>query len=111
MTAPLVTADDVRDHAVQLMVALGGTHLAVASTLGRKGIKGTLARCRSCPIAVYLGLELAGVVEVVVEPSVIVLVLVTGEVVRVRPPGPVRDFIIFFDNLEHPRLIADGGAR
>lgn len=80
------------------LATLGASAEAVARTLKKKGIKGTLEAVNSCPVAEFLKREYRGE-----EIAVALDIEVNG--VTIRAPKAISDFIDKFDDEQYPELV------
>lgn len=91
-----------------LLDELGASADEVAAVLLYRGIRGKIQNAESCPIANFLGCK--GLQEVDVHSSALGylegICTWAGDdgALAPLPPG-VRDFIVEFDNGEHPELV------
>lgn len=98
---PTTTPADIKRQLQDLITGLDdlGTADAIADELRALGVKGSHRSCNTCPIAVYLAVKLpAGNVDVT-RGQITYRPIGGGAKVRASVrPGPLRDFIDYFDS-------------
>jgi hypothetical protein len=116
----------LRQHTLELLVALGKNANEVGWTLEQAGVRGLQGQVSDCPISRYLAAVIGGETQVgSVRVTALSVEIRSGRwarVVRIASPEPVKAFVLAFDagvfsgliskaRDRHPTALADDRAR